>query len=138
MASIDPLCQEATSVLGNDFKCLAVSPTKVRISGYPTLPAGTNFKINLRALASAATTGRVCATAFDDNPTIPAAPVAPVQLEVCAPLVYNAFPAVPIFWSETRGKQWRIQAEERGRLLFKFDATTMVPQLTGYIKIHDP
>ena len=71
MSSIQSSCNELTTVLGNKYKCEVVSGTKIRLSGFPELAIGTLIKINVRATASALTTGQICATAWEDTPAVP-------------------------------------------------------------------
>eukprot|EP01019_Chilodonella_uncinata_P004412 GABU01005303.1.p1 GENE.GABU01005303.1~~GABU01005303.1.p1 ORF type:complete len:486 (+),score=94.91 GABU01005303.1:865-2322(+) len=84
MASVDSPCNEASSIIGKNFKCEAVSTTRLRISGFSrNVAVGETISINFRALTSASTSGTVCATAFNDYPAVPTAQTKPVQLSSC-------------------------------------------------------
>ena len=104
MASVDSPCNEASSIIGKDFKCEAVSATKLRISGFSrNLAVGETISINFRALTSASTAGQVCATAFNDYPAVPTAQTKPVQLQSCVTLTYGTGNGV--VWFEARTPQ---------------------------------
>lgn len=139
MAGLDTDCKEVTAVLGSTFTCKTVSATKLRITSIVDLAVGTNIQIDLRATATAATTGQICATAWEDSPVIPTAQTDAVQLEVCQSLTYNTVPAIPWLEARTPMKRWRVQAQERGMLTFKFDTGgTTINKITDFIWVNDP
>lgn len=139
MASVDPYCTEITSALGNDYTCVTVSPTILRISAIKELPIGTNIQINMVATAAGVSTGEICATAWEDAPAVPTGQTDAVQLESCSPLTYSGVPALPWWEARTPLKRWRIQAEERGVITLKFDTggATVAKEL-GYVRVNDP
>lgn len=138
MAALDTDCKEVTAVLGATYTCKTVSATKLRITSIVDLAAGTNIQIDLRATASALTTGQICATAWEDSPAIPTAQTDAVQLELCQTLTYSTVPAIPWLEARTPMKRWRVQAQERGMLTFKFDTGgTTVTKLTGFVWVTD-
>lgn len=139
MASVDSPCNEASSIIGKNFKCETVSATKLRISGLSRdLLVGETISINFRATTSSSTSGQVCAAAFNDYPAVPTAQVEPVQLSNCASLTYGSGNGIVWFEARTPTPIRRVQGNEIGMMTFKFDLlATTVPKLTSKIVISD-
>ena len=138
MAGVDANCNEQTTLIGPLMKCEQVTATSLRISGFQRdIQVGEIITINFRATSSSATTGQVCARAFNDYPAVPTAQVAPVQLQVCDTFTYTSKPG--IVWIEARTPTHirRVQANERGMMTFQFNFATIVPKLTSTIRIVD-
>jgi hypothetical protein len=136
IASLDPICSEASAVIGKGFVCQQVSPTMLRVSGLANdLPVGTVISITLKGTASALTTGTLCSTAFNDNPTIPTAQVEPVQLQTCDTFTYTSTAGITWWEARTNTDLRIVQAKEWGMMTFKFDLTTTIPMNTGYVTL---
>jgi hypothetical protein len=139
MASIDPTCNELTTIVGANFKCEVVSGTTLRISGFSRdVQVAEKITLNFRVTTSAAApAGQVCATAFNDYPAVPTAQTMPVQTEVCDTLTYTTYPGIVWFEARTPTMIRRVQASERAMMTHQFDATTLVPMMNGKVRLLD-